>query len=84
MALVQESYPKDRAFANGVYMGLSFVIRSTVVVLVGVMGDYLGLHAAFLICAGLMLLAFPAALCLPRGKGISISRPPDEKTRAPV
>ena len=66
MALVQESFPENRAFANGVYMGLSFVIRSTVVVLVGIMGDGLGLHTAFLICAGLMLLAFPVALCLPR------------------
>ena len=65
MALVQESFPENRTFANGVYMGLSFVIRSTVVVLVGLMGDQLGLHAAFLISAGLMLLAFPAALYLP-------------------
>lgn len=84
MALVQESYPKDRAFANGVYMGLSFVIRSTVVVLVGVMGDHLGLRTAFFLCAGLMLLAFPAALCLPRGEGTRDSRPPDEKTRVCV
>jgi len=73
MALVQESFPENRAFANGVYMGLSFVIRSTVVVLVGIMGDRLGLHTTFLISAGLMLLALPAALRLP-GRLSSSSR----------
>jgi FSR family fosmidomycin resistance protein-like MFS transporter len=77
MALVQESFPENRAFANGLYMGLSFMIRSTVVVIVGLMGDHMGLHTAFLISAGLMLLAFPAALFLPRSKGsefVPISR----------
>jgi FSR family fosmidomycin resistance protein-like MFS transporter len=69
MALVQESYPENRAFANGVYMGLSFVIRSTVVVTVGIMGDGMGLQTTFVVCAGLTLLAFPAALFLPRGNG---------------
>jgi FSR family fosmidomycin resistance protein-like MFS transporter len=69
MAMVQESFPENRAFANGLYMGLSFMIRSTVVVIVGLMGDHLGLHTAILICAGLMLLAFPAALFLPPNKG---------------
>jgi len=70
MALVQESFPENRDFANGVYMGLSFVIRSPVVVLVGVMGDRMGLHTTFLICGGLTLLAFPAALYLPRSSGV--------------
>ncbi len=68
MALVQESFPENRAFANGVYMGLSFVIRSTVIVVVGIMGDHLGLHFAFLASSGLMFCSLPAIFFLPRKK----------------
>lgn len=67
MALVQESFPDNRAFANGLYMGLNFVARAVVIILVGIMGDYLGLHTAIMICAGLMFIALPAVFALPSG-----------------
>ena len=65
MAFVQESFPEMRTLANGVYMALSFVIRAVVIVAVGALGDVLGLHSAFTICAALALLGVPFALWLP-------------------
>jgi len=67
MALVQESFPDSRAFANGLYMGLNFVVRAVGIILVGIMGDYLGLHTAIMICAGLMFIGLPAVFALPVG-----------------
>jgi len=66
MALVQESVPENRALANGVYMALSFVLRSGVVVVMGAMGDLFGLHLAFAASAAITLLGLPLILLLPR------------------
>ncbi len=68
MALVQESFPENRALANGVYMSFSFLIRSGVVVLVGAMGDFWGMRSAFAISAGITLLGLPLLLFLPPGE----------------
>ena len=68
MALVQESFPENRALANGVYMALSFVIRSGVVVAVGRLGDLYGLRRAFFVSAVLMLVGLPFLLLLPDGR----------------
>ena len=65
MALVQESFPENRALANGIYMSLNFVLRSGVVVVVGVMGDLFGMRLAFFVSAGLTLLGLPFVLRLP-------------------
>lgn len=65
MALVQESFLENRALANGVYMSLSFVIRSGVVVLFGMMGDLLGLRMAFAASAVITALGLPFVLFLP-------------------
>jgi FSR family fosmidomycin resistance protein-like MFS transporter len=65
MALVQESFPQNRALANGVYMSLSFLIRSGVVVLLGVMGDYFGMRTAFAVSAALPLFGLPLLLLFP-------------------
>jgi FSR family fosmidomycin resistance protein-like MFS transporter len=69
MAWVQEVYPRRRSLANGVYMGMSFVIRSGVVVLVGALGDWFDLQTAFWVSAGATLLGVPFVLWMPeRGK----------------
>jgi FSR family fosmidomycin resistance protein-like MFS transporter len=68
MALVQEGSPENRALANGVYMALSFLIRSGVVVIVGVMGDRWGMRQSFLACALITLLGLPFLLLLPNGR----------------
>lgn len=66
MALVQENFRENRALANGVYMALSFIIRSGAIVALGAMGDWLGLRTAFLISAILMLLGTPLLRLLPK------------------
>ncbi len=69
MALVQESFPDNRALANGVYMALSFVLRSGVVVAMGAMGDMFGLRHAFTASAVINLLGLPLVFLLPGGRG---------------
>jgi FSR family fosmidomycin resistance protein-like MFS transporter len=69
MASVQESFPEDRALANGVYMALSFGIRSIVVVLVGGAADWMGMRRTFLACALLALLGTPIVRWMPGRSG---------------
>ena len=69
MASVQESFPEDRALANGVYMALSFAVRSIVVVLVGGVADWMGMRWTFLVCALLALVGAPFVTWLPGGSG---------------
>lgn len=64
MALVQETFPEDRALANGTYMGIGFVTRSVIVIVLGMLADTLGIQAAFAISAGLTLLGVPFVLWL--------------------
>lgn len=68
MALVQENFPENRALANGIYMCMSFALRSAVIVGVGAIGDWLGLKNAFIICTVVMLLGLPFILLLPKDK----------------
>lgn len=65
MALVQESFPENRALANGVYMSMSFILRSGAVLLLGMMGDSWGMRTAFAISAVLPLLGLPFLWLLP-------------------
>jgi FSR family fosmidomycin resistance protein-like MFS transporter len=51
LALVQEQNRENRALANGLYMAMSFSIRSLAVVIYGVMGDFFGMTTAFTISA---------------------------------
>jgi FSR family fosmidomycin resistance protein-like MFS transporter len=66
MAAVQESFPDNRALANGIYMALNFGIRSIVVVVVGGLADHAGMRQAFLVCAALGLAGTPFVYWLPR------------------
>lgn len=66
MALVQESFPENRALANGTYMALSFVLRSGVVVVLGLMGDTWGIRLAFIVSAIVPLVGLPFVFLLPR------------------
>jgi len=71
MALVQESFPENRALANGTYMLMSFVIRSGVIVLLGALSDKFGLRQAYGASAVIMLLGIPLVFMLPHGRSIS-------------
>jgi FSR family fosmidomycin resistance protein-like MFS transporter len=66
LALVQESFPQNRALANGIYMALAFISGSVMSVVVGVLGDLFGLRRAFTACAAIAMLAVPLTLWLPR------------------
>jgi len=69
MALVQESFPEQRALANGMYMAASFATASVGVVIVGLMSDLMGMRPAFVASALIMLLAVPILALLP-GRGV--------------
>ncbi len=65
LALVQEQNPAQPAAANGFYMMASFMARSAVVVIVGFLGDMIGLEATYLCSAVLGLMGIPFILMLP-------------------
>ena len=65
MAWVQESYLENRALANGIYMAMSFIISAVVVVILGRVGDLVGLRQGFQYSAIIMLLGIPLVLLLP-------------------
>ena len=73
MALVQESFPENRALANGVYMAMSFGLRSLAVLIIGVVGDFFTLRIAFAVSAILPLIALPLVLRLPVRRGEVLS-----------
>ena len=64
MALVQESFPENRALANGFYMALSFILQSGVAVAVGALGDWFGLRRAFVASGIVSLLGLPLIFLL--------------------
>ena len=66
MAMVQESFPENRALANGLYRSLSFLIRAGVVVILGLIGDNYGMRPAFVVSAIFPLLGLPLLLLFPK------------------
>jgi len=65
MALAQECYPENRALANGVYMALSFVIQSIIMVVFGAISDLIGMPKTYLLSAVLLVLGLPAVRRFP-------------------
>jgi FSR family fosmidomycin resistance protein-like MFS transporter len=65
LAMVQDHMPNNRAVGNGLFMVLSFILRSIATLSVGAMGDRIGLHQVFYWSALLSCLAVPAILALP-------------------
>ncbi|MFO7885223.1 MAG: MFS transporter [Desulfobacteraceae bacterium] len=59
LAVVQEHAPDNPASANGLYMMVSFVVRSATMVIVGFLGDAAGLANMYLISALVGLGALP-------------------------
>jgi FSR family fosmidomycin resistance protein-like MFS transporter len=66
LALVQETARHSPAAANGLFMMTSFMARSAVVVVVGIIADRIGLNAAYLISAAMGLVGIPFVLMLPK------------------
>lgn len=66
LALVQEHAGDSPATANGMFMMISFLARSSVVVLIGLLADYYGLETAYLFSAAAGLVGIPFILMLPQ------------------
>jgi FSR family fosmidomycin resistance protein-like MFS transporter len=65
LALVQEHARNAPAAANGLFMMISFIARSAVVVVVGFTADRIGLQATYLISAAMGLIGIPFIFRLP-------------------
>ena len=64
-AVVQENLPENRATASGGFILYAFIIRAINVMVIGALGDALGLHTAFTVVLFLSLLALPSVWMLP-------------------
>jgi FSR family fosmidomycin resistance protein-like MFS transporter len=74
MAMVQEQGRDHPATANGLYMGISFAIGALGALLLGWVGDQVGLRTAFTWSALLSLGAAPAVFFLPAWSSSSSDR----------
>ena len=70
LAMIQEFSVDGSSAANGVFMMISFLARSAVVVLVGFVADLFGLKETYLLCGIIGLVAIPFILALGPGKKI--------------
>ncbi|WP_458774425.1 MFS transporter [Desulforhopalus sp. 52FAK] len=59
LAMVQEYSVNGSSAANGVFMMISFLARSAVVVLVGFVADMIGLEKTFVLCGLIGLVGIP-------------------------
>jgi FSR family fosmidomycin resistance protein-like MFS transporter len=66
LALVQEHARYSPAAANGLFMMISFIARSAVVVVVGFIADRIGLQSTYLISAAMGLIGIPFIFRLPK------------------
>jgi FSR family fosmidomycin resistance protein-like MFS transporter len=66
LAMIQEATEDGSSSANGLFMMISFLARSAVVVVVGFTADHIGLEKTYILSAMLGLLGIPAILMLPR------------------
>ncbi|MCY3778771.1 MAG: MFS transporter [Chloroflexi bacterium] len=70
LALVQDQLPDSRATANGMFMLFAFGIRALNVLMVGALGDALGLQSAFIAAALISLLSLPLIATLPAAPAV--------------
>ena len=68
MAVVLENAGDNLAAANGTYFMISFAARAMILLVVGALGDSIGLRAAFYWCAGFAMLGLPFVLLLPKSR----------------
>ncbi len=70
LAVVQDSFPEHRALANGIYIGLNFLVRGLGIWAIGALADVYGLTLAFVVGSIAAFLTLPGVLLLPRRVGI--------------
>lgn len=64
LAIIQENAKNNPSAANGLFMMISFAVRSIAVVLAGVIGDMAGLENIFIVSAAIGFTAIPFLLKL--------------------
>jgi FSR family fosmidomycin resistance protein-like MFS transporter len=65
LALVQDHFEDHRSTGNGVYLFIVLLSNGLMLILIGLVGDHLGLRTAYLIGAAASLLSIPALRLLP-------------------
>jgi FSR family fosmidomycin resistance protein-like MFS transporter len=65
LAMIQENSEDGSSSANGVFMMISFLARSAVVVLIGFVADHVGLEKTYVFCSLVGFLGIPFVLALP-------------------
>jgi len=65
LAMIQETAVEGASSANGLFMMISFMARSAVVVLVGFTADHIGLEQTYIVSAVIGFLGIPIILRLP-------------------
>jgi FSR family fosmidomycin resistance protein-like MFS transporter len=71
MAVMQENFPENRSFANGLYLSVLFIANSVAGLIMGGMADGMGTPQAFLWSIFICLMGVPFVFLLPRQKKIS-------------
>lgn len=66
MAVMQENFPNNRSFANGLYLSTIFIANSGAGVVMGRLGDLYGMPSAFLWSVWVCLLGIPFIFFLPQ------------------
>lgn len=62
LATVNELKSEHPAFINGIYMMINFIINSVAIMLIGILGDGIGLDITFKISAVLAITAIPVVM----------------------
>lgn len=68
LALVQDTDSEHPAFVNGIYMTINFALGSLLVLLIGILGDNIGLQNTYKICATISIGSVPFVIMLPNQK----------------
>jgi FSR family fosmidomycin resistance protein-like MFS transporter len=66
LSIIQTRFTRNLSLANGVYMSSSFILRSIVVVIVGIMADRYGMRPVFIGSVLVALLSLPFIFMLPK------------------
>jgi len=69
LAMIQEFSKDGSSSANGVFMMISFLARSAVVVVVGFVADFVGLEKTYILCAIIGFLSIPFILRIRKADG---------------
>lgn len=66
LSMIQPRFVNNRALSNGVYMSTSFILRSIVVVIVGILSDKFGMRPVFFGSVALAFASVPLLFFLPK------------------